>query len=117
MKRSTASRVLRVGRAGRAAASMGRSYAGARGPGAYRPAPAAPADSAGGDQALVGDDLLRVLGLAALDHVEPVVGERGVPVLVDRVGAEHALAVLLLEKQLGHLGPVVGLRPRCLQHV
>src|SRR4051794_32571911 len=45
-------------------------------------------------------DRLVELQLAVLDLVDAVVGERGVAVLVDRVGAEDAVAVLGVEQRL-----------------
>src|SRR4051812_6034794 len=42
--------------------------------------------------------------LAVLDRVDPVVRERGVAVLVDRVRAEHGLAVLGREDGLDDVG-------------
>src|SRR3954469_12758841 len=54
-------------------------------------------------------DRLVELQLATVDRVDAVVGERRVAVLVDRVGAEHTLAVLRLEERLEHVLLLAGL--------
>src|SRR5215210_3440061 len=56
--------------------------------------------------------------LAVLDHVQAVIGERRVAVLVERVLTKHALTVLgLVYELLGHRSPVIRLVPGGLQGV
>src|SRR4051812_48439639 len=74
-------------------------------PGAENPLPAEHTPMGGGGLWPVGLLALRLdrlveLQLAVDDLVRAVVGERGVAVLVDRVRAEHALAVLGGEQRL-----------------
>src|SRR5215213_9738606 len=60
---------------------------------------------------------LFVLQLATLDRVDAVVGERGVAVLVDVVGAEHRLTTLRCEQRVDHLLTIGAVRPELLAGV
>src|SRR5215208_4197603 len=60
---------------------------------------------------------LLVLQLAAVDRVHAVVGERGVAVLVDVVGAEHRLTTLRGEQCVDHLLTIRAVRPELLAGV
>src|SRR5215207_1640498 len=97
-----------AGAAGTVAASMvSVASQNAQGPGAEVPPPAARTSGS----VLVGRclDGLVELQLAAVDRVDAVVREGRVAVLVDRVGAEHAGAILGVEDRLQHVLLLAGL--------